>query len=151
MSIFSPAVGFLFGALLLPILPRRARSLAFLLSPLLAFAFVSQFEEGGSATLRFLNFELVPLRVDRLSLAFGYVFILIAFLGGVYSYHLRDIGQQVAALIYAGSSLGVLFAGDFFTLFVYWEIMAVAPVSFFFPRRTEPSREGGVRLPLLPP
>src|SRR5918996_1666013 len=149
MSIFLPAVGFLFGALLLPILPRRARSLAFLLSPLLAFAFVSQFEEGASATLRFLNLELVPLRVDRLSLAFGYVFILIAFLGGLYSYHLRDIGQQVAALVYAGSSLGVLFAGDFFTLFVYWEIMAVASVYLIFARRADPSREAGFRYLLL--
>jgi multicomponent Na+:H+ antiporter subunit D len=149
VSIFSPAVGFLFGALLLPILPRRARSLAFLLSPLLAFAFVSQFEEGASATLRFLNFELMPLRLDRLSLAFGYVFILIAFLSGVYSYHLKDTGQQVAALIYAGSSLGVLFAGDFFTLFVYWEIMAVASVYLIFARRTDPSREAGFRYLLL--
>jgi multicomponent Na+:H+ antiporter subunit D len=145
VSNLSPAVGFLFGALLLPFLPRRARSLAFLFFPLLAFAFVSHFEEGTSATLRFLNLELVPLRVDRLSLAFGYVFILIAFLGGLYSYHLRDIGQQVAALVYAGSSLGVLFAGDFFTLFVYWEIMAVASVYLIFARRADPSREAGFR------
>jgi multicomponent Na+:H+ antiporter subunit D len=91
----------------------------------------------------------VPLRVDRLSLAFGYVFILIAFLGGVYSYHLKDTGQQVAALVYAGSSLGVLFAGDFFTLFVYWEIMAVASVYLVFARRTERSREAGFRYLLV--
>jgi multicomponent Na+:H+ antiporter subunit D len=91
----------------------------------------------------------VPLRVDRLSLAFGYVFILIAFLGGVYSYHLKDTGQQVAALVYAGSSLGVLFAGDFFTLFVYWEIMAVASVYLIFARRTERSREAGFRYLLV--
>jgi multicomponent Na+:H+ antiporter subunit D len=149
VSDLSPAVGFLFGALLLPFLPRRARSLAFLLFPLLAFAFVSHFEEGTSATLRFLNFELVPLRVDRLSLVFGYVFILIAFLGGLYSYHLRDTGQQVAALVYAGSSLGVLFAGDFFTLFVYWEIMALASVYLIFARRADPSREAGFRYLLV--
>jgi multicomponent Na+:H+ antiporter subunit D len=112
---------------------------------LLAFAFVSQLEDGMSATLGFLNFELVPLRVERLSLAFAYVFTLIAFLGGVYSYHLKDTGQQVAALVYAGSSLGVLFAGDFFTLFVYWEIMAVASAYLIFARRADPSRAAGFR------
>jgi multicomponent Na+:H+ antiporter subunit D len=149
VSNLSPAVVFLFGALLLPFVPRRARSLAFLFFPLLAFAFVSHFEEGTSSTLSFLNFDLVPLRVDRLSLAFGYVFILIAFLGGVYSYHLKDTGQQVAALVYAGSSFGVLFAGDFFTLFVYWEIMAVASVYLIFARRTERSREAGFRYLLV--
>ena len=145
MSKLPPAAGFLFGALLLPFLPRSTRSLGFLFFPLLAFAFVSQLEEGMSATLRFLDFELVPLRVDRLSLAFGYVFVLIAFLGGVYSYHLRDAGQQIAALVYAGSSVGVLFAGDFFTLFVYWEIMAVASACLIFARRADRSREAGFR------
>lgn len=145
MSKLPPAAGFLFGALLLPFLPRSTRSLGFLFFPLLAFAFVSQLEEGMSATLCFLDFELVPLRVDRLSLAFGYVFVLIAFLGGVYSYHLRDAGQQIAALVYAGSSVGVLFAGDFFTLFVYWEIMAVASACLIFARRADRSREAGFR------
>lgn len=149
MSSLSPAVVLLFGALLLPFVPRRARSLAFLFFPLLAFVFVSHFEEGTSSTLRFLDFELVPLRVDRLSLAFGYVFILIAFLGGVYSYHLKDIGQQVAALVYVGSSLGVLFAGDFFTLFFFWEIMAVGSVYLIFARRTDDSREAGFRYLLV--
>ncbi|MGH7846460.1 MAG: Na(+)/H(+) antiporter subunit D [Candidatus Binatia bacterium] len=149
MSNLSPGISFLFGALLLPFLPRRARSLAFLLFPLIAFAFVSHFEEGTSATVRFLNFDLAPLRVDRLSLAFAYVFMLIAFLGGVYSYHLKDTGQQVAALVYAGSSLGVLFAGDFFTLFVYWEMMSLASVYLIFARRADQSREAGFRYLLV--
>ena len=128
---------------------RRIRSLAFLLFPLLAFGLLVQLVEGSSSTLRFQIFDLVPLRVDRLSLAFAYVFILIAFLGGIYGYHLIDTGQQVAALVYAGASLGVLFAGDFFTLFVYWEIMAVASVCLIFARRTDRSREAGMRYLLV--
>jgi multicomponent Na+:H+ antiporter subunit D len=149
MSSLPPAVFFLSGALVLPFVPRRARSLAFLFFPLLAFALVGGLEEGSSSTLRFLSFDLVPLRVDRLSLAFGYVFILIAFLGGVYGYHLKDTGQQIAALVYAGSSLGVVFAGDFFTLFVYWEIMAAASVYLIWARRTERSLEAGMRYLLV--
>ncbi|MGH7827610.1 MAG: Na(+)/H(+) antiporter subunit D [Candidatus Binatia bacterium] len=149
MSHLPPAAIFLFGALLLPIVPRRVRSLAFLLFPLLAFALISQLEQGSSSTLRFLDFDLVPLRVDRLSVAFAYVFVLIAFLGGIYGYHLKDTGQQVAALIYAGSSLGALFAGDFVTLFVYWEIMAVASVYLVLARRTDRSRAAGMRYLLV--
>ena len=145
MSNLPPAAIFLFGALLLPFVPRGGRSLAFLFFSLLALALITQLEEGSSSTLRFLNFDLVPLRADRLSLAFGYVFILIAFLGGIYGYHLKDTGQQIAALMYAGSSLGVLFAGDFFTLFVYWEIMAVASVCLILARRTDRSRKAGLR------
>jgi len=149
MSHLAPGVILLFGALLLPFAPRRIRSLAFLLFPLLAFGLLVQLVEGSSSTLRFLNLDLVPLRVDRLSLAFAYVFILIAFLVGIYGYNLKDTGQQVAALVYAGSSLGVLFAGDFFTLFVYWEMMAVASVYLIFARRTDRSREAGMRYLLV--
>jgi multicomponent Na+:H+ antiporter subunit D len=149
MSHLAPGVIFFFGALLLPCVPRRIRSLVFLVFPLLAFGLVVQLVEGSSSTLRFLNLDLVPLRVDRLSLAFAYVFILIAFLGGIYGYHLRDTGQQVSALIYAGASLGVLFVGDFFTLFVYWEIMAVASVYLIWARRTDRSKEAGMRYLLV--
>jgi multicomponent Na+:H+ antiporter subunit D len=149
MSHLAPGVIFFFGALLLPCVPRRIRSLVFLVFPLLAFGLVVQFVEGSSSMLRFLNLDLVPLRVDRLSLAFAYVFILFAFLGGIYGYHLKDTGQQVSALIYAGASLGVLFVGDFFTLFVYWEIMAVASVYLIWARRTDRSREAGMRYLLV--
>jgi multicomponent Na+:H+ antiporter subunit D len=140
-----PAVVFLCGAVLLPFLPQRARNLAFICFPLLALFLVSRLEDGGAATGRFLNFDLVPLRVDRLSLAFAYVFTIVAFLGGVYAYHLKGAGEQVAALLYAGSSLGVVFAGDFFTLFVCWEIMAVASVCLILGRRTIRSTQAGLR------
>jgi multicomponent Na+:H+ antiporter subunit D len=149
MSNVPPAAVLLFGAALLPLLPRPARGLAFLLFPLVAFALLGQLEEGSSTSLRFLGFDLVPMQVDRLSLAFGYVFVLIALLGGIYSYHLKDTGQQVAALVYAGSSLGVLFAGDLFTLFIYWELMTVASVCLILARRTERSRRAGMRYILV--
>ena len=145
MSHLPPAVVFLCGAVLLPFLPQRARNLAFICFPLLALFLVSRLEDGGAATGRFLNFDLVPLRVDRLSLAFAYVFTIVAFLGGVYAYHLKGAGEQVAALLYAGSSLGVVFAGDFFTLFVCWEIMAVASVCLILGRRTIRSTQAGLR------
>jgi multicomponent Na+:H+ antiporter subunit D len=145
MSHLPPAVVFLCGAALLPFLPQWARRLAFVCFPLLALFLVSHLEDGATATLRFLNFDLVPLRVDRLSLAFAYVFTIVAFLGGVYAYHLKGVAEQVAALLYAGSSLGVVFAGDFFTLFVCWEIMAVASVCLILGRRTTRSIQAGLR------
>jgi len=149
MSNVPPAVVLLCGALLLPLLPRWARSLAFLLFSVVTLALLLRLEEGSSTSLRFLAFDLVPMQVDRLSLAFGYVFVLITFLGGIYSIYLQDTGQQVAALIYAGSSLGVLFAGDLFTLFVYWELMAVASAFLVLARRTERSRRAGTRYLLV--
>jgi multicomponent Na+:H+ antiporter subunit D len=149
MSNIPPALVLFFGAVLLPLLPRFSRGAALLLFPVITLILLGYLDEGNAQSLRFLGFDLVPLRVDRLSLAFGYVFALISLLGGVYSYHLNDTGQQVAALIYAGSSLGVVFAGDLFTLLVCWEFMAVASAYLIFARRTEGSRKAGTRYLLV--
>ena len=62
-----------------------------------AFALLGYLEDGAVVRAQFLTFEIVPLRVDRLSLAFAYVFILVTFLGGIYGFHLKDTGQQVTA------------------------------------------------------
>ncbi len=40
-------------------------------------------------------------------------------------------------MIYAGGALGVTFAGDLFSLYVFWEIMAIASVFLVLARRTE--------------
>jgi multicomponent Na+:H+ antiporter subunit D len=93
----------------------------------------------------FLNYTLIPTRVDELSLVFGYVFVIITFLGGIYAYHIKSTGERVATLLYAGSSLGVVFAGDLITLVVFWEIMAVSSVYLIWARGTALSRGAGMR------
>ncbi|HEY5541828.1 MAG TPA: Na(+)/H(+) antiporter subunit D [Candidatus Binatia bacterium] len=148
MNSIPPAVVLLGGALALPLLPRSFRSLAFVLFPAAAMALLPSLEDGIT-TLRFLSFDLVPLRVDRLSLAFGTIFLLATLLGGIYAFHLKELGQQVAALIYAGSSLGVVFSGDLFTLFVYWEIMAVSSAYLILARGMERSRRAAMRYVLV--
>ncbi|MFC1962220.1 Na(+)/H(+) antiporter subunit D [Chloroflexota bacterium] len=145
MTSLPPAVIFILGAFLLTLLPQRVRSAAYLVFPVLAFALLVQLETGASSTVSFLNYELVIARVDRLSLVFGYVFVIIAFLGGIYGFHLKDTSQQVAALLYAGSSLGVVFAGDLLTLFVFWEVMTLSSVVLIWARRTPKSSAAAMR------
>jgi multicomponent Na+:H+ antiporter subunit D len=140
-----PFVLFFLGALVLPFLPRVVRGWAFLLPPLGVLWLLSGLESGTSLSLSFLLWELEPLRVDRLSLLFGWVFAMAAFVGGVYALHLRDTGQQVSALLYAGSALGAVFAGDLLTLFVFWEVMALTSAYLVWARRTDVSRASGMR------
>jgi multicomponent Na+:H+ antiporter subunit D len=87
--------------------------------------------------------------VDRLSLAFGYVFVIMGFIGGVYGYHVKDSLQQVSALLYVGSSLGVVLAGDLFTLIFFWEIMAISSLFLIWARRTRDARKAGFRYLLV--
>jgi len=149
LNSFPPAFIFIVGAILLMVLPRKIRSTAYLVFPALAFFLLLNLEPGTQLTIPFLNYELVLCQVDRLSLAFGYVFVIMGFLGGIYGFHMKETLQQVASMLYVGSSLGVVFAGDLFTLLVYWEIMAVSSVFLIWARRTSQSRRAGFRYILV--
>ena len=149
MSELMPAAPLLIGALLLALLPRGLRPALFVLAPALGFGLLTQLSAGAVLTGPFLNYQLMISRVDRLSLAFGYVFTLAAFLGAIYGFHLRDLGQQVAALLYAGAALGVVFAGDWLTLYVFWEIMALASCWLILSARTGPSARAAMRYLLM--
>ncbi len=149
MSDFMPAAPLLLGALMLPLLPRLLRSLVVVIAPALALLILSQVDLGASMTWLFLRYDLVISRVDRLSLAFGYVFTLAACLGGIYSYHLKDLGQQMATLVYVGAALGVVFAGDWLTLYVFWEIMAIASAWLILSARNETALQAGQRYLLM--
>lgn len=149
MNSLPPGAILILGAVLLPFLPRRIRSAAFLIFPALAFSWLLFLKPGENLTLPFLNYQLVLSHVDRLSLAFGYVFTIMTFLGGIYGFHLRDTAEQVATLLYAGSSLGVVFAGDLFTLIFFWEIMAASSVYLIWARGTPLARGAGMRYMLV--
>ena len=87
--------------------------------------------------------------MDRLSRVFGTIFALVGILGGVYGFHIKDTGQQIAALLYGGGALGVTFAGDYLTLFLCWELMAVGSVCLVWARRTPQAEAAGIRYLLV--
>lgn len=144
-----PAFVMLAGALLLYVLPKPARSAAFLVFPLLALVLTLSLPVGVVLRFTFLDYGLVVLNVDALSRVFATIFCIITFAGGIYAYHLDDTGQKVAALVYAGSSLGVTFAGDYLTLILFWELMAVASTYLVWARHTEESHRAGMRYLLV--
>lgn len=137
---------FFAGAIALFTLPQgRLRGALLLLVPIIAAWQVWGLEIGSSHTMSFFNFELELMRVDKLSRIFGLIFCLAAFLGNLFAWHVRDTVQQVAALLYAGSAIGAVFAGDLITLFFYWEGTAIASVFLIWARRTEGAFHTGMR------
>lgn len=142
-----PVFIYVAGALLLPLF-RRVPSLrgAFLLFiPLLAFYNLLQMSEGTYWTVPFLGYELTLGRVDKLSMVFGYVFVLISLLSFLYALHVREDGQHIAAFLYVGSSLGAVFAGDLFMLFFFWEIMAASSAFLIWYRKEKAALNAGFR------
>ena len=144
-----PGLIFIFGAILIPLLKGRTRQAYLLLLPVLAFFSLLNMSEGAGYILNFLGYELILARVDKLSMLFGYVFVIMAFIGFIYGIHLKEYGQHIAASLYIGSSLGVTFAGDFITLFIFWEIMALSSTYLIWARKTKASHDAGFRYLLV--
>lgn len=140
-----PVFYLIVGAFLLPLIPKSIRSAAFLLFPLFALAVIWTFPDGYLIKTSILSYELILCEVTRLTRIFGTIFALIAIIGGVYSYHIKETAHQSAALLYAGGALGVTFAGDYFTLFIFWELMAVASTYLIWARRNGEAEKAGMR------
>ena len=73
----------------------------------------------------FMGYTLTLLRVDSLSYLTGLIFATITFFAILYAAAVAAPRLHLYALLYAGASLGVVFAGDWITLLFFWEIMAV--------------------------
>ena len=145
-DILPTAFIFFAGAIIVALLPSgRIRSAISLLIPLLAGWQVYNLPSGVFAQIELFGQTLEMMRVDKLARVFALIFCLAAFLGNLYAWHVRDTVQQLAALFYAGSALGAVFAGDLVTLFFYWEGTAIASVFLIWARGTEASYQTGLR------
>jgi multicomponent Na+:H+ antiporter subunit D len=140
-----PGMLLMVGALLVPVLPGTWRKAYMTILPLAGLWALVGADSGTFYTFIFFTYEIVPVRIDALSLIFGYIFHIAAALSVVYAWHNDDIVEQMSGLAYAGSGIGALFAGDLITLFVYWEAMAVTSVFLIWARRTDTAYRAGMR------
>ena len=121
-----PALVLVIGGFVLPLVPRRARPALLLGLPLAALAFVWVLPEGAAAPWRVHGYELVPVRVDALGRLFAIIFAVMGFAGALFALNQSRTLELACAFVYAGSAIGVALAGDLLTLFVFWELMALA-------------------------
>ncbi len=144
-----PVIIFVVGALLVPFIKGSWKSAFLLAIPVVGLLNLISIGEGTHWVVGFLDYRLVFGRVDRLSLLFGYIFHIISFIAILYSLHVKDNLQLMAGLVYAGSALGAIFAGDLLSFFVFWEMLTVSSIFLIWARRTEASLGAGYRYLLV--
>ena len=144
-----PAAIFIVGALLIPLFKGKLRQAYMLLIAVAAILDV-YFMQGGVYWIHpFMEYNLVFGRVDLLSKCFAYVFTIAALAMTFYALRVTEAGEHIAAFLYIGSALGVVFAGDLITVFIFWEVMAWASVLLVWYRRTQASVDAGFRYILV--
>ena len=139
----NPAMILLVGAALLPLVPQsekvlNPRNILALCLPLLSCAVFWQIPLGSSWSFSVLGFTLNWLHLDRLAFVFVLIFHIALLLGQIYALHVRSRMEQSAAVIYAGSAIGAVLAGDLLTLFIWWEMTAISSVFLLLANRAFP-------------
>ena len=136
---------FFIGAALLAVVPSRFRYFVVLIPLVNGILLFLSGTNTQTYDINVHTFTLELMEVDKLSLLFGYLFHLACFICIIYALHIKDKVQLVAGLAYAGSAVGAVFAGDFVTLFIFWELLALTSAYLVFARRTQAAREAGIR------
>ncbi|HSF15326.1 MAG TPA: Na(+)/H(+) antiporter subunit D [Vicinamibacteria bacterium] len=149
MTAFHPALVLFVTAFLAAVTASGTRRVVVVLGSVIALLSSTGLDFTSRLDVDFGNYGLSLLHVDPLSLVFGLVFALVAFIGVIYALHLDRRSETVATLVYAGSSLGVVFAGDWVTLFVFWEVMAISSLFVVWNGRSPRSGAAGYRYLLV--
>lgn len=152
-----PGIIICLGGFLIPFIkPQKIKQAYFLLLPIAGLIILLFTSLGTFGTIPpwpqslhkfnipFLKYTLAVARINKLSMLFAYVYVIAAFCMNLYALSAKNDWEHVAAMIYVGSALGAIFAGDFFTLFFFLEIMSWAPFFLLLFRGTK--RSGGAAI-----
>ena len=144
-SVLHPGLVLIAGGLILPLLPRTLRAGWILLVPLASLALVWQIPDGDFWPAQFLEYQLTLIHGDRLARLFAIIFAIMAFGGGLFALNQPSRLEVPAAFVYAGSAIGAALAGDLITLFIFWEVMALASTAVIWSSGSKASFRAAMR------
>jgi len=148
-ELLPPALVMVTGAILIGLGRGHWRTLFVLGTPLLTLWAIWQIPDGVVATVTFLGYPIEPIEGSPLRRLFATIFALMAFGGGLYAFRQAKWYELSAALIYAAGAIGVSFAGDLITFFLYWELMALFSTVVVWCGGTPGARAAGVRYAIM--
>ena len=142
----NPGIWLIVGALIAVLLPQTLSRWFAVILPVFLIAFLFSLNLDNYGTISFFDYSLETFRLDALSRIFGLIFLIASALGNLYALG-DDVDklQRSAALAYAGGAIAAVFAGDMITLFIFFEVAAVASVFLIWARRTERAFAAGMR------
>ena len=144
-----PALILLIASLLIGLTRGHWRAAVILIAPLLTLWAVWQVPDGVVSTARFLDYVIEPVEGSPLRRLFATIFSIMAFAGGLYAFRQARWYELSAAFAYAAGAIGVCFAGDLITLFLFWELMALFSTVIVWCGGTRGARKAGIRYAMM--
>lgn len=150
VPLLPPALLLIAGAVLVALVPRALRATLTVLLPLLTLGYAAAFLPAGTVVdYAFLGTELQVVRSDGLSLLFVGILCIVGALAALYATPEDDVKQQVTGQLYLAGAVGVALAGDWVTLYAFWELLAIAGTVIVWSGGTRAAERAGKRYVLL--
>jgi len=144
-----PGLILLAGAVLVAVTRGGLRAAVVLGIPLLTLWATWLVPDGVVATATYLDYTVQLVEGSPVRRLFSTIFSIMAFVGGLYAYRTARGYELAAAFAYAAGAVGVCFAGDLITLFLFWELMAIFSTIIVFCGGTERARAAGIRYAVI--
>ena len=145
IEMLPPALIMIAAAILIGLFKGNIRNAILLGAPLLTLWAIWQVPDGVVSSIPFLGYQIEPVEGSALRRLFATIFAIMAFVGGLYAFKLAKWYELASGYAYAAGAIGVSFAGDLITLFVFWEFMALFSTIVVWCGGTPASRAAGIR------
>lgn len=145
-NIFHPGIFLIVCGIIAAILPGKLRRIPVIGGPAIILIAFFRMPIGTTDTLVIMDhIHLNYLNVTNENYLFLFVFSVIALIAGIYAAHTNRQLESFAALNYAGASICVAMAGDWLTMLVFWEYMAVTSLCLVWCSQSSRSSNAGFR------
>ena len=149
INFIPPGLVLIVIGLILPFISMQARKILAIIAPIITLLLVIQIPDGVILKGEFLSYSLEIIEGDKLSRLFGIIFGIMTLGGVIFAINSAKPTELAFGYIYAGSAIGVAFAGDLITMFVFWEIMAIGSTMVIWNGQSEEARKAGLRYALV--
>lgn len=145
-----PALLPLLGALLIAVSrDQNVRAVVMLVASLGTIGLIWQLPDGVVSATTFLGYTIELVENSPVRQLFATIFALMLFVGGLFAYQQASRAELAAAFAYGAGAIGVAFAGDLLTLFVFWETMAIFSTIVVWCGATPQARTAGTRYAIM--
>jgi multicomponent Na+:H+ antiporter subunit D len=148
-GVLHPAFPLLVAAALIGLTRGHLRSAVLFIAPLASLWALWQIPDGVVATASFLGYDIQPIEGSAVRRLFATIFAIMAFTGGLFAFRQARWYELAAGYAYAAGAVGVSFAGDLITLFLFWELMAIFSTVVVWCGGTPQARRAGIRYAIM--
>jgi len=148
-SFLHPATAFFILGLILPLFHGRSWRWVLFLPPVLAIVLVLRMHLGSFWVVSYVGQDLVLGRVDPLSYLFLILFAIVSLICTIFAHHVHTKAHHAASLFFMGAAFGCLLAGDYWTLYIFWQFMTVSSSFLIWLSGRPRSAEAGFRYMLV--